>query len=324
MSIRSNARAVRVFAFLIVATTTLTLLPIAPAETPSPAAIFAQLRLQFIEMKSIDITSQKIWVRGEVQPEITWTRAEFDKFTGPDGEYLMRDTTAYRAKEDLFRATVYASDSTEIAYNGTNVQTFLNNSKVLFLQDPTDLTRPFDIYNGTALAFLRPFDFVFYATGEPESPETLRSERVWDRLASVSKIVGETEIDGNGCVVVEIVVLHHPRNGIDRTKVFFAREKGYFPVRYEHYIGDDIFEVFQTSGVRASGRCGTSDSAPDYFFAERALKQEFDRIGSGRPTGGTLWETDVDSTRVNLEISDAFFTIPLSEALHVVDWRKGD
>jgi len=174
-----------------------------------------------------------------------------------------------------------------------------------------------DVYHLNFPATLRPYDFVFYSLEVIPRFDLLQSGEVWGALATWSRYAGEDTVGGERCAVIEIEVPNHGRNGIDRSKVYLAAEKEFFPVRYEHYIGNDIYEIFEATDLfKAVESCRHPDEG--HYFAARAIKQEFDRMGSGAPRGGQLWEMPAERTRINAEIPDAFFTIARSEALFVI------
>lgn len=298
------------------------------AEETEPAEIYLALQAQFASIESLDVTSRKVSVSGELQPEFEWS---FDSYRERAGDYRHRvndNFLSFRMKGEYFRVSCSYEpwEEMDYAYDGEKYQTFDLKSRLLWLHENEGaLGSSHDLPYLITPGVLQPFAFVFYSTDEPESFPTLRSKDIWNRLANVSRSMGEQVVDGHRCAVVEITIRGHPFHGIDRTKVYFAIETAYFPIRYERYIGDDIYQIFQAREIEEISRCGRreEDTEP-YYFSRRSLLQTFDSMGSGRPTGGELHEIDVDFVRVNVDIPDAFFTIAHSEALSVMDSRESD
>jgi hypothetical protein len=294
------------------------------AQELTPAEIYGVLHEQFGRLETIDVTSRTISVRGEVQPEADWTLEAFRDNSGPFREQIRENYSNFRMKGNKFRNScdIEPLDNVDYAFDGLKYQILMHKSRFLWILDGPGAfgspSEPYCVAPGT----ISPFEFVFYATNEASSFDTLRNGSVWAKLAAMSRSLPDETIEGHLCAVVEVTIEDHPFHGIERTKAYFAKEKAYFPIRYERYIGNDIFHIFRAADIREAVQCGRPPrNFESYYIAGRSVLQTYDSMGSGRPTGGQVMEIDVDSARVNLEIHDAFFTIPASEALSVMDQR---
>lgn len=329
MSTRNNPRFTRGATLSVLAAVVLSCMGVcrsASAQSAGPAEIYAELRRQFVGIESVDLGTRHARVRGDIQLDPSWTIETFRERAGKFADSVVQGDIEYRAKRTMFRVNMPDAYGfpMELAYDGVNRQLFMTQSKVLYVsEDEPNFWRLADSYDLTSPAFLRPYDFLFYSTGVKPTFDSMRSEEAWNTLSALSRFAGEEVINGHPCAVIEIEVPNHPTHGIDRSKVYFAKDKKYFPIRYEHYIGDDIYEIFEADGI---ARTYQPRRGPDegYYFAARAVKREFDSMGSGRSVGGQLWEMPVERVRVNADIPDAFFTIARSEALHFEDHSSSD
>lgn len=290
----------------------------ADAEPKSPAEIFEVIRAQFEQLHTIDVSSSYVRIGGETKPDAS-AKLEDLRVQFAQSSFFGFQQSHFWQKGERFRGDVDDNlGSREYAFDGNRYQQMDRTWRMLRV-DRDD--KVFSMLNGgghgTLIAVIRPYDFAFFATSETPSIEKLRSPETWSTLTAFSEMRGEEEIDGHPCQVVEIVNPNHPRNGIDRTRVYFATDLDFYPIRYEHLIGNDPYETFHAMDVSEAARVKCPDGACLHFFAGRSVLETFDWMGSGRLVLTTLYDVDVESMRINFAIPDEFFTIARSEALTV-------
>lgn len=297
------------------------------AEEPTPAEIFKTIHTQFDHLTSLDIAARSARFMGEMEPDLSWTVDTAEERVGKQAKYLTITSTNLRQKEAMFRIYVDRPDERhDFAYDGTQYQRFLLDHRLLQIVNAELVHNVLPDVQYTAVRhFFLGYQFACDIAERPVSLETLRDPSLWESLVPLSEVRGEEMVNGEPCVVVEITNSEHKRSGVLRARVFFAKNLAYFPIRYEEYIGDDIYLVFEAADVQEPRSCRKRpDDVPAHYFPNKSVLHDFDWMGSGRTTGGAVYELNADAARVNCEIPDAFFTIPESEALHVIGERSTD
>ncbi len=298
-------------------------------EEPTPAAIYETIRAQFEYIKSFDISSRSVFVQGEIEPDLSWTVDSAEARAGADARDVRIQQQQARQKGDMFRNCLeLPEERVDFAYDGSQYQLFNHDHRILRQLDETvarDTIVSFR-YSGVK-TLLQPYEFATHVAGKKTmvSLAMLREASFWESLAVLSEVRGEEVVGEHPCVVMDITNTKHEQYGAMRARVCFAKDLPYFPVRYELYIGDDIFYVFEAERIGESASCKKRpDDIPASYFAEKSVLRHFDWMGSGRPVGASVIEIDVERARVNCEIPDAFFTIASSEALYVFGDQSTD
>lgn len=298
-------------------------------EEPALAAIYATIQAQFEHMKSLDISSRSASIQGEIEPHLSWTVDTAQERAGADARDVQIRKQRARQKGDMFRNYLeLPEERVDFAYDGSRYQLFEHEYRILRQLDETFARQVIVSFRYSATSnLLQPYEFAAHVTGSKAdiSLEMLRDAAFWESLAVLSEVRGEEMVGEHPCVVVDITNTKHEQYGVMRARVYFAKDLPYFPVRYELYIGDDIFYVFEAENVNESASCKKRpDDVPANYFAGKAVVRHYDWMGSGRPVGGSVIEIDVERARVNCEIPDAFFTIAPSEALYVFGDQSTD
>lgn len=318
--------------FCAAALCTITALIAAPstrAEEPTPAGIFKTIHAQFTHMQSLDFSCRSAHIFGEIEPDLDWTVDTARERAGNYTDAARIESIHLRHKGKFFRAEIDDSfEQFEYAYNGSRYQRFQREYRMLQLLDDV-LARQFNehLQYSAAIKSLQPYEFAAVVAEKRDllSFDLMRDAAFWESLAERSVMRGEETVGDHPCVVVDIINTEHAQYGMLRARVYFAKDLAYFPVRYENYIGDDIYHIFEAIDVKKAFRCGKPpENEPAHYFAGRSVLHNFDWMGSGRRTSAVIYEIDAERVRVNCEIPDAFFTIAPSEALHVHDARSTD
>lgn len=301
----------------------------ASGEEPSPAKIFDTIRVQFDYAKSFDVASRSAHIMAEVEPDLSWTVDTAQERAGVDERDFQIRRQHARQKGNMFRNYLELPDERfDFAYDGSRFQLFEHEHRILHqIGETLGRDEMVSFRYSAAGSFLQPYEFAAHVAGmkTPLSVEMLRDVSFWESLAALSEVRGEEIVGGHPCFVVDITNTKHEQYGAMRARVYFAKDLPYFPVRYELYIGDDIFSVFEAENIGEATSCKKRpDDVPANYFAGKAVVRRYDSMGSGRPVGANVIEIDLEGARVNCEILDAFFTIAPSEALYVFGDQSTD
>lgn len=298
------------------------LLNASPASSQESDAegIFLRQWRNFDRLKSIDVREESVrtWIfpkdipkeRIEACPSehlrllmsagggIETTRA---RFAAEGTKYFVQFSRASSVSGASNSEAVYAFD-------GEKNQRLLGDSGRL---DVTTNAGTFEDQYVRTPAFLLPYAYISnYQPGGQATVKRLTNWDNWAEAAKTAQVLGETDLDGRRVVVVEV---HVPRPGSQQKttyRAYCAPDLDYYPVQYER-LEDGLRSVrFKVGDVTA---VGITDGESVYINGS-----SFYEHWSPEPPNNlvitTETKTDKSTLRVNQDIEDNMFKIPLSYA----------
>ena len=279
------------------------------------ADLMAAQSRRFEQLRSFSATSTRVRIYGKSVPERDWDVSQgADRINGKSNSSVQ--TTRFSLKGDFYLSswesvrTGVGADRRDTAFDGTYQDFYPDARELVVRKKPRGSKRePYYV----PPAALDPYEFALFDLERPRTFEVLQDAATWERLSEFAVIVGEEAVDGHPCAAVDIEIPGNERGGTPvMSRVYFAKDLGYFPVKTEQYQADSGYLYYRYVAWDVSN---VGDPDGEGFYVNRmGLGRSWNWSGNGEIVAGFLTETDLESVAINPKLPDAMFTLPVAQA----------